>query len=176
MVKKGILLGIFIAILIIMTGCTTDTEKREQAKQISQVEQETTAPDILLKMVRGNGQQLRLRDIYMDKPVFLNFWASWCPPCVKEMPHIDALYKKYGDKINFVVINMDSNEGDVRAFLQNNSFEIPIYRGDLNSISEAYHVNAIPISFIIDKRGKIISQHTGGMSEREMEKFLGPIL
>jgi thiol-disulfide isomerase/thioredoxin len=176
MIRKLILLAVACILLVTAAGCgDTDSDKKEQAKQTSQTAQETTAKNVTLKTFDGS-KQIQLSDLYKDKPVFLNFWASWCPPCVKEMPHIEKLYNKYGDKVNFAVVNVDSKEADANAFLQKNSFSMPIYKGDLNSLTDAYRLNAIPVSVVIDKNGKIIAQHVGGMSEQEMEKLLAPVL
>jgi len=94
-----------------------------------------------------------------DKPVFLNLWATWCPPCIAELPGIYDLHKEYGDKVNFVLVSNESR-AKVRGFAKNKGFEsLPFYRNE--SIPDDFSSQSIPTTFIIDKNGKIVLSKKG---------------
>lgn len=106
------------------------------------------------------------------KPVFVNFWATWCPPCVKEMPDIQKMYEKYGDKIQFVTINIDANKKEIKAFMDKHGFTMPVMMDSDGSASAAYSLQAIPVSYIIDSEGNLLNQHLGAMNYSELENFI----
>jgi thioredoxin-like negative regulator of GroEL len=92
------------------------------------------------------------------------------------MPTIQKMYEKYGDKVNFVIVSVDTKPEQAKQFVNSKAFTMPIYTGDLNALSNDYSLSAIPVSIIIDKHGKILKQNVGGMDEAELEKFLTPIV
>lgn len=118
-----------------------------------------------------NGQPVSLASL-KGKPVFLNFWATWCPPCVGEMPDIQRAYAKYGDKIHFVIVNIDGTKPDVTSFMENHAFSFPVVLDTNGSAASAYAVQAIPTSYIIDADGNIIDSHVGALSADDMESFV----
>lgn len=118
-----------------------------------------------------NGQPVSLASL-KGKPVFLNFWATWCPPCVGEMPDIQRAYAKYGDKIHFVIVNIDGTKPDVTSFMENHAFSFPVVLDTNGSATSAYAVQAIPTSYIIDADGNIIDSHVGALSADDMESFV----
>ena len=81
------------------------------------VAEAATAPDADLTNLRDDSAT-SIATLSADKPLFLNFWASWCPPCVGEMPHIDAMYQKYGDRVNFAAVSIDGSTDDAKSFTQ----------------------------------------------------------
>ena len=134
-----------------------------------------TAPDMpVTNLISGNSTTLAA--LYQDKPLYLNIWASWCPPCVAEMPHIDALYKKYGDRMNFAAVSVDSSRGDALAYVKKAQLSLPCYYGNTNAIGRAYRVSAIPVSVLIAPGGQILNQRVGGMNQAALEAFLAPAL
>ena len=128
------------------------------------------APDEAL--VGVNTSDATVYGLAGQKPLYLNFWATWCPPCVGEMPAIEAMYKKYGDRLNFAAVSVDEEAGAAAAFAQSRGLTVPIYTGDLNKISTDYKLDAIPQSILVASDGTIIAEHLGGMSEAELEAFL----
>ena len=107
-----------------------------------------------------------------EKPVFLNFWATWCPPCVGEMPAIEEMYKTYGDRLHFAAVSVDDEKGAAAAFVQSRGLTVPVYTGALNKIGNDYNLDAIPKSVLVGTDGAIIAEHVGGMSAAELEAFL----
>lgn len=96
---------------------------------------------------------------FKGKVVLVNFWATWCPPCIAEMPSLQDLYNDYGDKIEFVLIASDQ-KSKVDAFLQKNSYTMPTYY-EASNTPELLLSNSIPATFLIDKNGNIVIEKTG---------------
>lgn len=96
------------------------------------------------------------------KVVFINFWASWCPPCRAEMPSLNELYKKLKDDNRFVFlfINEDKDKTKVKQYLQKNDFAIPLYTSIGDVPSEIFS-GTLPTTIVVDKQGKIVLNHTG---------------
>ena len=96
------------------------------------------------------------------KVIFLNFWATWCPPCIAEMPSIQALYDKIDKKnVVFVMIATNDEQGKVQKFIKRKEYDFPIYFLKDDFLPTIFHSKAIPTTFIIDTNGKIVYKHEG---------------
>ena len=91
---------------------------------------------------------------FKNKVVFINLWATWCPPCIAELPDLQKLYNEYGDKVVFLFIS-NENPDKISAFLQKRGFNIPAYI-PLSQYPADFETNSIPTSFLIDKKGEIV--------------------
>ncbi len=106
---------------------------------------------------------------FRGKTIFLNFWATWCPPCIAEMPDIHDLYKKVGDSTTFVMISMDKERDKARAFVADKEFTFPVYFL-ASSLPSVYETRAIPTTYVISPDGEIIvTRH--GMAKYDTKKF-----
>ena len=130
------------------------------------------ASDFSLKTL--GGEEITLSDL-KGKPVVINFWASWCPPCRQEAPGLEAVYKKYREQ-GFTIIGIASgdNEKDVRAAVKEFGLTFPVGLSD--ETARAYGVSAIPTNFFVDREGKIAKKHVGAMSERDFEAAVKKLL
>lgn len=110
-----------------------------------------------------DGQTISLSSL-RGKVVFLNVWATWCPPCREEMPSIEALYEKFkGDK-DFVVlaVSQDSDgRAPVASYVEKHGLKFDVLLDPENQVGEAYDVSGIPETFIIDQHGRIVAHHVG---------------
>lgn len=111
------------------------------------------APDFTLKS--NSGENLRLAE-QRGKVVMLNFWASWCGPCRKEMPLLDEMYQRY-NKAGFTLygVNVEQNTSDAEKLLRELGTSFPILWDPESKVSKLYKVNAMPTTIMIDKEGKI---------------------
>ncbi|TWO31935.1 TlpA family protein disulfide reductase [Seonamhaeicola sediminis] len=91
--------------------------------------------------------------------VLVNFWATWCPPCIAEMPSLQRLYDDYQDKVKFVFVS-DESFKDIKSFLKKNEYTFKVFRSASN-YSTIFNVSSIPRTFLIDKTGKIVIDKTG---------------
>ena len=132
------------------------------------------APDFTLIDLDGNTVNLRS---LQGKVVFINFWASWCPPCRAEMPEIEAVYQKYKDK-GVVVLGIDmlEPEGWVRQYVRKGGFSWTFVVDTTGEVAAAYSITAIPTSFFIDREGVIRAKSIGAMTMRTMEAELRDVL
>lgn len=102
---------------------------------------------------------------YVDKQigkgnvVFISYWATWCPPCIAEMPSIQSLYEDYGDKVDFLLISNEDPEV-ISGFLEKKQFGIPAYVPRMNAPYDLFE-RTLPTNYIIDKEGKIVVKEKG---------------
>ncbi|MBP2616309.1 TlpA family protein disulfide reductase [Chryseobacterium jejuense] len=97
-----------------------------------------------------------------NKVVFINFWASWCPPCRAEFPSVEKLYNKYKTNadIVFLTVNLDDNPALGKAYLKEKGFTVPFITPAGNIPGELYN-GSLPTTVVLDKKGKIRLHHTG---------------
>lgn len=160
---KKVLLGV-----ILLTAVAVSGVHFFDLPHIAKAETNSAPPFTVTDM---NGQTVSLASL-KGKPVFLNFWATWCPPCVEEMPDIQRMYAKYGDKVHFVIVNIDGTKPDVTAFMENHAFSFPVALDTNGSAASAYAVQAIPTSYIIDADSNVVDSHIGALSAGDMESFV----
>lgn len=150
-----------------LTAITIVT-KAEAASQGTEVGQ--AAPDFTFTDLTS-GKPVKLSEL-RDKPVFINFWATWCPPCVKELPHIQVKYEEYNEKMYFIAISVDDDPSAPMGFMRSKNYSFPAGYGDVNEIAQLYQLQAIPASYIIDTNGIIKAKIVGSMNESALESFL----
>ena len=124
------------------------------------------------------GKTISLSD-YKGKVVFIDFWATWCPPCRLSIPYVEKLYEQYKDNEDFVVlgINLQESKEDITKFMKKQKMNYPILLSD-NKVISNYKIASIPRFFIIDRNGEIYNKYVGfapGVEElwqKDIEKLL----
>ena len=107
---------------------------------------------------------------YKDKVVFLNFWATWCPPCIAEMPDINSLYQEVNsDDVQFVLISLDDDFQKAKNFIEKKGFDFPIYQLG-SALPQVYESQAIPTTFVVSPDGEIVVRKSG-MAKYNTNKF-----
>lgn len=130
-------------------------------------------PDFSGKLL--NGETFKLSD-YEGKVMLINFWATWCGPCVGEMPAFPRLVEKYGDDLILVAVNVAQDAETVQAFADENGYDFNIVLDPDYSISDLYPTDGIPYTVIVDREGNISEIHLGASEADEMfEIYCGDI-
>jgi len=114
------------------------------------------APSFVLNDL--NGQPVKSVDLLSDKPLVLDFWASWCPYCVEELPELVSMYAKSGDKFRLVGINLDRSKAAALKYVKNNNIQFTNLFDESGSVAKSFGVVGIPVKVIIDSKGKIIKK------------------
>ncbi|VAX14562.1 hypothetical protein MNBD_GAMMA24-2731 [hydrothermal vent metagenome] len=134
-------------------------------------------PDFSLPDLDGKLQSI---NNWNGNVIVVNFWASWCPPCRREMPSFIRLYKNY-QKQGFVILGIALDDPQsVRKFLDPIGINYPILLGEEAGIkiSNAYgnELGALPFTVVIDRKGRIIRSHPGELSYQQIEAMITPLL
>ena len=125
--------------------------------------------DYNMPLVTLAGERAHLRD-FKDKVVFMNFWATWCPPCIAEMPNIQSLYNSVDhDDIVFLMISLDEEAETARNFIEKKDYTFPVYfmSGYRPGV---YESTVVPTTYVISREGKIVSKKRG-MAQYDNEGF-----
>ncbi|MEW9667400.1 TlpA family protein disulfide reductase [Ammoniphilus sp. 3BR4] len=114
----------------------------------------------------------------LDKPLILNFWASWCGPCRKEAPILTGLYEKYQDDIEIWAVNVAVNDKleNARSFAEHYQFTFPVPLDSSGSVINQYQVIAIPNTFFLDRHQNIVKVATGLHSQEEIEEIVKQLI
>ena len=174
--------AIFAGVLLTLylTGLHTDVAAFAQrmvlatgiANPNTEIEKEKTKAAYDFTLNQLDGETLNFEDL-KGKVVFINFWATWCAPCVAEMPSINSLYEIYKDNpdIVFVMINVENKEEKVRKFMKKKKFSFPIYLPNASQIPRVYESKGIPTTFVLDKDGYIAYKKVG-MANYDANSFV----
>jgi len=128
-----------------------------------------------IKFTAIDGRAVDLASLH-GKVVLIDFWATWCPPCRAEVPHVVETYKKLHDKgFEVIGISLDQNKEALVEFTKKNSMTWPQYfdgKGWENSISKKNGIDSIPAMWLIDKQGKVVSTDARDDLAGQVEKLL----
>lgn len=191
--KKKIfgLLLIFALIAIVLTnfvrskmaeGEKIDTSSTQVSAEVnnkikSGIEVNQMAPDFSLKTL--DGKEAKLSD-YRGQKVILNFWATWCPPCKAEIPHMEKYYKNHAkkDHVEILAVNLtksDKDENYIKDFIKSYDMTYPVLLDAEGEQQKQYEIVTIPTTFIIDTKGVIQKKIVGPMDQNMMIKTIASI-
>ncbi len=136
--------------MLVTSPSVKDADERIQLKKVDY--------EVVFHDLNGNSEDLSMQK---NKIMFINFWATWCPPCVAEMPSIQELYNKYkGNKnIEFYIVSNEKQE-KIRDFAKNKGYQLPFYTNKFQ-LPKVFSYRSIPTTFLISKSGKIVMEETG---------------
>ena len=134
-----------------------------------------TEGDYNLKLTDRDGNIHSLEE-FKGKVIFLNFWATWCPPCVAEMPSIDKLHEEMGDDVAFVLLSFDDDFEKAKAFDKRKGYNLPIY-APASNLPAMFQSSALPTTYVIDAKGNLALTHKGmaDYSDPEFKNFLNSL-
>lgn len=160
--NKSLLIASAFAMAVSVTACGSNPDKKQTTKAAqTQPESKNVEKDVAFTDETGKTVTL---SALKGKVVFINFWATWCPPCKAEMPTINELRKKFkgNDDIVFLMVDVDGKIEKSKAFMAENNYDLPVY-APKSSIPSEFLGNAIPTTVILDKNGKMAGRVEGGM-------------
>jgi len=129
------------------------------------IKEGVAAPDFTGELM--DGTSITLSEL-QGKPVIINFWATWCGPCVKEMPAFERLKDDFGDKIGIIAVNCGDDAETVKDFVEENGYTFPVVLDEEYSISMLYPTNSIPYTVVLDAEGKVAHISTGALDADTM--------
>ena len=123
-------------------------------------------------LVTSNNKKIFLDDLY-GKWVVINYWADWCPPCIKEIPELNKLNAKYSDELNVFLFNFDRLEGEeLKNQLRKIDAKVPSLVTDPQSIYNFTIPESLPVTFVINKKGELSNILQGPQPLEKLEKAL----
>ena len=133
------------------------------------------APDFVLKDVDGNEVS---SSMFQNKILLLNFWATWCPPCQAEIPHLASLYKEYQSKgLEVVGISLDEEGSEVvKTFVERKGIPYKILIGNDGIANSFGGIRGIPTTFLIGRDGRIIRRYLGEQEKRVFEQDIKKLI
>lgn len=184
--KKGLIeYGVFAGILLVLflTGLHTevfgflqrgvletgilnpDLEEKATMMQASA----NPKADFSLNLINAKGERVSMEQ-FRGKVIFLNLWATWCPPCIAEMPGINGLYNEVkGEDIVFLMLSLDKDFEKAKRFKAKKDFDFEVYKVDGN-IPQMYYSQSIPTTFVINAKGELALTQIG-MADYHTEAF-----
>lgn len=148
----------------------TEIEQSEQSKDLVK-QKKAIAKDFVV--YDENLNQVKLSD-YRGKPVIVNFWASWCPPCKAEMPSFNEISNKYNqDELVILMVNLTDGQRETmdkaKQFIRDNNYNMKVlFDNDMNAAIN-YNIVSIPRTIFIDKDGYVVNDHSGLITKEELE-------
>lgn len=129
----------------------------------------TMAPDFTV--YDSNGNEIKLSD-FIGKPIVLNFWASWCPPCKSEMPHFNEAYNELAEEKDVIFMMVDLADGvretqaDGQNYVDDQGYDFPVYFDNDQEAAYAYAISSIPTTLFINSEGYIVYEKIGTIDKR----------
>ena len=157
-------------------GNDGDRSRQEEAAD-EQTEDENKAPDFTVEDADGKAVALSSME---GKPVVLNFWASWCPPCKSEMPDFQKAYETYGEEIQFMMVDLTDGNRETREkageFIEEQGFTFPVYYDVHQEGAYAFYVSALPATYFIDEKGTIVAAGKGMLDAEAIEQGISYLI
>lgn len=141
------------------------------AEETGEPEKSIAAPDFTV--TDGEGNEIRLHN-RIGRPIVLNFWATWCPYCIKEMPVFETAYKDYLGEVEFMMIDATDGQRETvegaKAFIEAQGYTFPVYYDTASSAAVAYGAYALPMTFFISADGNSILYASGQINEETLRR------
>ena len=173
--KLTIILSVVLILGLLLSGCGSTSGPSDGGTSTTGTNVGDMAPDFQLQSL--GGQSYSLSDL-LGQPVMLNFWASWCGPCVHEMPYIQQIYDEWsGAGLVLLAINYGESSSEVRTFIESRGYSFPVLLDTSSGTGQEYRIMGIPTTFFIDGHGVIQDKVVGSFPNKEaIEEHLDKIM
>jgi thiol-disulfide isomerase/thioredoxin len=135
------------------------------------------APDFTV--FDAHKKAVKLSD-FAGKPIVLNFWASWCPPCRSEMPHFNEVYADVKGEVVFIMVDMTDKKRETQAtgqeYVDKQGYDFPVYFDNEQQAAKAYNISSIPSTFLIDRSGNIVQVFKGSINKETLQGAVSQLL
>lgn len=152
--KRFICIFLLLILALSFVSCSSETDEHGEVSY-------EYARNFLVLDQDGNTVTLSQ---FIGKPIVINFWASWCPPCKAELPDFEKAYKEYGDVV-FLMVNLTDGSRETvdsaKDFISQNGYTFPVYFDTEFSASYAYSLSSIPVTCFIDEEGNLVTSRVG---------------
>lgn len=187
-IKTFAFLGIAILVLLAGNAAYNYLKERVQPSQrLSNTESETdtnesssntTYPARDFAMQDINGNEVKLSEQF-GKPIVVNFWASWCPPCKDEMPDFEKVYQEMGEQVTFMMVDLVDGTRETletgSAYIASAGYTFPVYFDVNQEATYAYAITSIPTTLFINAEGEIVANAVGAIDEETLRKGIALI-
>ena len=170
---KDRLLGLLIVIaltLLVLRNQKPGLENSQPEINEFKSQEGYLAPRFTLRNLKGNLEGL---DDHLGKVIIVNFWATWCTPCVKEMPSFENLYRRFRSKgLTILAVSLDkSSSSKVQEFADKYKLSFPVLLDTDGVAEKLYPSFAIPFTYVVDKQGRVVARVDGGKNWESIETF-----
>ena len=180
-VRWLLLAGLFLCLLVgggILYRSLAEKYEPE-APSIPEVADELLPDASDFTVYHADGDAFRLAD-FVGRPVLVNFWATWCPPCRNELPAFQAAYEEYGEDITFMMVDLTDGTREtqeiVDEFLIETGYTFPVYFDLDGSAAKAYQLYSIPETVGVNAEGKVIFLQVGALTEETLQDVIEDLL
>ena len=160
------------------------TEAETKPETETETEAETTEETSAAPAEKGitvldwNGKEVKISDFY-GKPIVLNFWTSWCPPCRAELSDFNDAYKKYNGEVQFLMVNMTDGERETvkiaKQYVESMGYTFPVYFDTKYEAAYGFGIRSIPQTYFIDADGTVVAHATGLIYASQLEEGISKI-
>lgn len=146
-----------------------DSDSQQVDEGYGEPEEKFRAPDFTV--FDSEGDEVHFTD-YVGKPMVINFWASWCPPCKAEMPHFNKVYNELEDEVFFMMIDLVDGQRETqesgRKYIEEMGFAFPVFFDNNQNAASVYGIMSIPTTVFIDSDGYLITGVQGTIDEETL--------
>lgn len=169
--NRAIMRSIILSILVAAIGYTIYNSVTAENIEVLKVGDK--APDFTLQDMEGTSHKL---SDYEGEGVFLNFWGTWCAPCVKEMPAMDRQYQEFEEQgVQVLAVNIAQSDFEVQSFVDRFGLSFPVVIDKSRSVMNAYNIRPLPTTILVNPQGEIERIVTGEMTEEDIQGFMEEI-